>query len=317
MFYFLLRRFSLMVVVLLLVSIIIFSLLNILPGDPAMLILGQESSPEALEALREKMGLNDPLPVQYLHWLTDSLQGNFGQSLRDNNDVTAILLKKVPITIQLAFMSFAIAVLIAVPAAIISATRKGTSLDYLSTFFSLSGVSFPPFWLGILLILIFSVGLGWLPPSGFVSLAENPVRSVLLMLMPALALGIRLAAELTRMLRSSLLEVLQSDYIRTGYAKGLMEKAVVFKHALRNSLIPVITISGLQFATLIGGVVIIETIFSIPGIGQLVYSAILARDFPVVQGAVMMMAFSVVIINFMVDITYSILDPRIKVGGER
>ncbi|MGG0670249.1 ABC transporter permease [Lederbergia citrisecunda] len=172
-------------------------------------------------------------------------------------------------------------------------------------------------WLGILLILIFSVGLGWLPPSGFVSLAENPVRSVLLMLMPALALGIRLAAELTRMLRSSLLEVLQSDYIRTGYAKGLMERAVVFKHALRNSLIPVITISGLQFATLIGGVVIIETIFSIPGIGQLVYSAILARDFPVVQGAVMMMAFSVVIINFMVDITYSILDPRIKVGGER
>lgn len=314
---FLMRRLGLMIIVLLLVSVIIFSLLNVLPGDPAMLILGQESSPEALDALREKMGLNDALHVQYLSWLTDSLRGDFGNSLRDNNEVTSILMKKVPITIQLAFMAFLVAILIAMPAAIISATRKGTTLDYFSTFFSLSGVSIPPFWLGILLILVFSVGLGWLPPSGYVSLAENPLKSTLLMLMPAIALGIRLAAELTRMLRSSLLEVLQSDYIRTGYAKGLMEKAVVFRHALRNSLIPVITISGLQFATLIGGVVIIETIFSIPGIGQLVYSAILARDFPVVQGAVMLMAFSVVLINFLVDVAYSVLDPRIKLGGEK
>lgn len=304
-----------MIVILFLVSIIIFSLVNVLPGDPALLVLGQEATPDQIEALRDEMGLNDPLIVQYFNWVVDVLQGDFGNSIRDNTAVTTILMQKIPVTLELTVLSFFFAILIAIPAGIISASRKGTAWDYSSTLFALSGVSVPPFFLGILFIFIFAVTLGWLPPSGYVPLTEDFGRSLLLMLMPALTIGIRLSAELTRMLRSSLLEVLQSDYIRTGYAKGLLEKSVVFGHALRNALIPVITVSGLQMATFLGGAVITETIFSVPGLGQLVVTSILTRDFPVVQGAVMFMAFAVILINFFVDILYSVLDPRIKLSG--
>ncbi|MBM7570368.1 ABC transporter permease subunit [Aquibacillus albus] len=312
---FILRRLGLMIVILFLVSIIIFSLVNVLPGDPALLVLGQEATPDQIEALRDEMGLNDPLIVQYFNWVVDVLQGDFGNSIRDNTAVTTILMQKIPVTLELTVLSFFFAILIAIPAGIISASRKGTAWDYSSTLFALSGVSVPPFFLGILFIFIFAVTLGWLPPSGYVPLTEDFGRSLLLMLMPALTIGIRLSAELTRMLRSSLLEVLQSDYIRTGYAKGLLEKSVVFGHALRNALIPVITVSGLQMATFLGGAVITETIFSVPGLGQLVVTSILTRDFPVVQGAVMFMAFAVILINFFVDILYSVLDPRIKLSG--
>ncbi|WP_283249388.1 nickel ABC transporter permease [Lederbergia citrea] len=312
---FLLRRMGLMIVILFLVSIMIFSLVNVLPGDPARLILGQEATPEALEALRAEMGLNDPLVVQYFHWISNVIQGDFGNSVKDNTAVADILIAKIPVTLQLTIMSFLIALMIALPAGIISATRKGTLWDYSGTFFALSGVSLPPFWLGILLIYIFAVTLGWLPPSGYVSMKDDFVRSLTLMILPAITIGIRLSAELTRMLRSSLLEVLQSDFIRTGYAKGLLERAVIFRHALKNALIPVITVSGLQMATFLGGAVITETIFAVPGIGQLIVKSILTRDFPVVQGAVMFMALAVIIINFLVDIAYSILDPRIKLTG--
>lgn len=308
------RRLLLMIVILFLVSVIVFSLVNILPGDPAVLMLGQEATPQALAALREQMGLNDPIYIQYLHWVGGVLHGNFGFSIRDHTPVLSILLNKIPVTIELTIFSFIIALAIAIPVGVISATRKGTLVDYLSTFFALSGISLPSFWLGILLIYIFAVKLGWLPPSGYVPFGQDMGRSLLLMLLPAISLGIRLAAELTRMLRSSLLEVLQSDYIRTGYAKGLLEWSVVVGHALKNAMIPVITVSGLQLATFLGGAVITETIFSVPGIGQLVVNAILTRDFPVVQGAVLFMAFAVVCINFLVDVMYSMLDPRIKLG---
>lgn len=311
---YLMRRLILMIFILLLVSIIIFALVNILPGDPALLILGQEATPQALDALRQQLGLYDPLSIQYLHWLGGILQGNFGFSVRDHSSVLGILLQKIPVTLELTVFSFLISLAIAIPVGILSATRKGSFWDYFSTFFALSGISLPSFWLGILLIYVFSVHLGWLPPSGYVSLGDNFWKSLLLMLMPAVSLGIRLSAELTRMLRSSLLEVLQSDYIRTGYAKGLQERSVVIGHALKNALMPVITVSGLQLATFLGGAVITETIFAVPGIGQLVVNAILTRDYPVVQGAVLFMAFSVVIINFLVDILYSSLDPRIKLG---
>jgi len=312
---FLLRRTGLMIVILFLVSVIIFSLMNILPGDPALLILGQEATPEALESLREEMGLNKPLFIQYFNWVGNILQGDFGNSVRDNTAVSKILMQKIPVTLQMTIMGFLIAILIAVPAGVISATRKGTIWDYFSTLFALSGVSLPPFFLGILLIYIFAVALGWLPPSGYVPLSESVTRSLLLMLMPAVSIGIRLSAELTRMLRSSMLEVLQSDYIRTGFAKGLLEKNVVIGHALKNALIPVITISGLQFSTFFGGAVITETIFAVPGLGQLVITSILTRDFPVVQGAVMFMALAVIIINFLIDILSSLLDPIIKLSG--
>jgi len=303
-----------MIIILFLVSIIVFALVNILPGDPAVLLLGQEATPQALAALRDQLGLNDPLYIQYIHWIINVLHGNLGYSLSDHSPVLNILLQKIPVTLELTIISFIIALLIAIPVGILSATRKGSIWDYISTFGALSGISIPAFWLGILLIYFFSVKLGWFPPSGYVSPFRHFGQSIFLMILPAFSLGITLSAELTRMLRSSLLEVLQADFIRTGYAKGLLKYAVVFKHALKNALIPVLTVSGLQLATFFGGAVITETIFAIPGIGQLIINAILSRDFPVVQGTVLFMAFAVICINFLVDITYSLLDPRIKLG---
>lgn len=312
---FILRRLGLMFVILFIVTVIVFALVNVLPGDPAMMMLGDEATPEALETLREQLGLNDPLYVQYFSWVGKVIQGDLGKSLRDNTSVAQILKNAIPVTLQLTVMSFMVAVFIAIPAGIISATRKGTPLDYIGTTFAISGVSIPPFFLGILLIFIFAVTLGWLPPSGYVSPKTDLTKSIMLMILPAITIGIRLSAELTRMLRSSLLEVLQSDYIRTAYAKGLLEKPVVIGHALKNAFIPVITVSGLQLATFLGGAVITETIFSVPGLGQLVITSILTRDFPVVQATILFMAFAVVIINFLVDITYTLLDPRIKMTG--
>ncbi|MFD2679338.1 ABC transporter permease [Bacillus seohaeanensis] len=312
---FLLRRLGLMIVILLLVSIIIFSLVHITPGDPARMMLGQEATDEAVQALRAKMGLNLPLYQQYLNWIGGIFQGDFGSSLKDNTPVLTVLMQKVPVTLQLTVFSFAISLLIAIPAGIISATKKGTLWDYLGTTFALSGVSIPPFFLGILFIFIFAVTLEWLPPSGYVSIWDDWKQSLLLMILPAFAVGVRLSAEITRMLRSSMLEVLNADYIRTAYSKGLLGKSVIISHALRNALIPVITVSGLQLGSFLGGAVITETIFAIPGVGRLVVDAILTRDFPVVQGAVMFMALAVIVVNFVVDILYSILDPRIKLSG--
>jgi peptide/nickel transport system permease protein len=229
--------------------------------------------------------------------------------------VLHILLQKIPVTLELTVMSFLIAIIISLPVGILSAVRKGTALDYSGTFLALSGVSLPSFWLGILLIYVFAIILGWLPPSGYVPLSQDFTKSVLLMLLPAVTLGTRLSAELTRMIRSSLLEVLESDFIRTGYAKGLLERSVVFGHALKNALIPVITVSGLQLTTFFGGAVIAETIFAVPGLGRLIIDSILTRDYPVVQGVVLFMAFAVVMTNFMIDILYSLIDPRIKLSG--
>ncbi|HET7627038.1 MAG TPA: nickel ABC transporter permease [Bacillales bacterium] len=315
MTFFLLRRFGLMLIVLFLVSIIVFSLISLLPGDPALIMLGQEATPEALAALREQMGLNDPIYIQYLHWATGVLQGDLGHSIQDHTPVLEILLNKIPVTLELTIISFIIAILIALPIGILSAVRKGTLLDYSGTFFALSGVSLPSFWLGILLIYAFAVQLDWFAPSGYVPFSEDVWRNLLLMLLPAVTLGSRLAAELMRMIRSSLLEVLESDFIRTGYAKGLLERSVVFGHALKNALIPVITVSGLQLTTFFGGAVIVETIFAVPGLGRLIYDSILSRDYPVVQGVVLFMAFAVVVTNFLIDIVYSIIDPRIKLSG--
>ncbi len=312
---FIIRRFGLMLVILLFVSIIVFSLIHITPGDPARMMLGQEATEEALQALRHQLGLDLPLYQQYFNWITGVVQGDLGNSLKDNSDVLQVILQKLPVTIQMTIFSFLIALMIAIPAGIISATRKGTLWDYGGTLFALSGVSIPPFWLGIMLIFFFSIQLGWLPPSGYVEPWVDLKKSLLLMLMPALSLGVRLSAEITRMLRSSLLEVLRSDFIRTAYSKGLLERGVVFGHAIKNALIPVVTVSGLQLATFLGGAVITETIFAVPGLGRLVVTSILTRDFPMVQGAVLFMAFMVVTVNFLVDILYSILDPRIKLEG--
>jgi ABC-type dipeptide/oligopeptide/nickel transport systems, permease components len=315
MLYYIARRLSLMILILFLVSVIVFALINVLPGDPALLILGQEATPDALANLRQSMGLNDPLYLQYLHWLGGVLQGNLGYSVADHTPVMNILMSKIPVTVELTLLSFAVAIAIAIPAGIISAVYKGKAIDYVTTIFALSGVSIPAFWLGILLIYLFSVTLGWLPPSGYTPFFGAPLQNLTLMILPAISLGIRLSAQLTRMLRSSLLEVMGADFIRTGFAKGLLQRAVVFKHALRNAMLPVVTVGGLELSSFLGGAVITETIFSVPGIGQLIVNAILTRDFPVVQGAILFMAFAVVCVNFLVDIVYSILDPRIELGG--
>lgn len=315
MLYYISRRLILMIAILFLVSIIVFALINIIPGDPAVLMLGQEATPSALATLRQNLGLNDPLYIQYFHWVTQVLQGHLGYSLTDHTPVMNILLSKVPVTFELTILSFTLAVILAVPAGIISTVYKGTVWDYVTTVFALSGVSIPAFWLGILLIYLLSVILGWLPPSGYVSFVQHPVRNVILMIMPSISLGIRLSAQLTRMLRSTLLEVMQADYIRTGFAKGLLKKGVVLKHALKNALLPVLTVSGLELSSFLGGAVITETIFAVPGIGQLIVNAILTRDFPVVQGTILFMALAVICVNFLVDMAYSILDPRIRLEG--
>jgi peptide/nickel transport system permease protein len=308
------RRLLLAVPVVLLVTIMVFALLHMLPGDPATVILGQEATPEAIDAMREELGLNKPIVVQYLDWLGHVLQGDLGNSLVDHTPVADLVLQRLPATIELTIGTFAVAILIAVPAGIMSATRPGKFVDYTSSIFALGGMSIPHFWLGMMFIALFSVQLGWLPASGYVPFSEDPLSNLQAMIMPMVATGLRESAVLMRMLRSSLLEVTQADYIRTAYSKGLRERTVIWNHALKNALVPVVTTSGLMVAGLLGGLVITETIFSIPGFGKLIVESIFTRDFVTVQGAILVSALLVVMVNLVVDILYALIDPRIKVG---
>lgn len=314
---FLIRRLLLAIPILLLVSIMSFLLIHLIPGDPALVILGPEAPPDAVEAMRRRLGLDRPLPVQYAAWLGNVLRGDLGDSLVNNMPVTKILMDRLPATVHLTVGAFLVAVLVAVPVGVVSAVRRASLPDYLGTLFALTGLSVPNFWLGILLILYFSVRLGWLPAGGFVPLWEDPGRSLLLLLLPVLTTGLRESAVVTRQVRSSMLEVLHADYVRTARAKGLNERVVIYRHALRNALIPVVTVSGLQVAGLMGGLIITETIFAIPGVGRVILDAILTRDFVTLQGAVLVAAVSVVLVNILVDILYALLDPRIRLDGGR
>jgi len=305
-----------MIPVLLLVTILIFSLIHLTPGDPALLILGQEASPEALSSLRAKLGLDQPLYMQYLSWIGDVLKGDLGESVRDNRSVGKTILRKLPATMELALLGILISIIIAIPAGIISAVKKGSVFDYSSTLVALGGISMPSFWVGILLVYLFAVKFNILPPSGYVSPWEDLSQNLKLMILPSISLGIRMAAVTMRMMRSNLLETLQKDYIKTAHAKGLSNKVVVVKHAVRNSLISVITVIGLQLSAFLGGAVITETIFSIPGFGRLVVQSIFNRDFPMLQGSILIMAVMVITVNLLVDIIYTFLDPRIEAGGE-
>lgn len=308
------RRLLLAVPVVLLVTIMVFSLMHMLPGDPATVILGQEATPEAVEALREELGLNKPIVIQYVEWLGGVLQGNLGRSLVDHSPVSDLIMQRLPTTIELTIGTFIVAIVIAIPAGILSATRPGSWVDYSSTMFALGGMSIPHFWLGMMFIVLFAVNLGWLPASGYVPFAEDPMANLAAMIMPMVATGLREAAILMRMMRSSLLEVMHADYIRTAYSKGLKEWVVILRHALKNAMVPVVTTSGLIIAGLLGGLVITESIFSIPGFGKLIVESIYNRDFVTVQGAILVSALLVVIINLVVDILYVIIDPRIKAG---
>lgn len=313
---FITRRLIMAVPVLLLVTIIVFSLLHLLPGDPATVILGQEATQEAIDAMRLELGLNKPLIIQYFDWLGKIIQGDFGRSLIDRTPVSKLILQRLPATMELTLGAFLVAVLIAFPAGIISAIRPGKWIDHFCTALALGGLSIPHFWLGMMFIIIFAVKLGWLPASGYVPFSEDPAGNLSAMIMPMVATGLRESAVLMRMLRSSLLEVVEADYIRTAYSKGLSERTVIVGHALRNAMVPVLTTSGLVIASLLGGLVITETIFSIPGYGKLIVESIFNRDFVTVQGAILVSAVFVVFINLLVDILYTFIDPRITLGKE-
>jgi peptide/nickel transport system permease protein len=308
------RRLLLAIPVILLVTIMVFSLLHMLPGDPVTVILGQEATPEAIAAMRTELGLDKPIVVQYLEWLGRVLQGDLGRSLVDRTPVSDLILQRLPATLELTIGTFVVAIVIAIPAGILSATRPGSWVDYSSTMFALGGMSIPHFWLGMMFIVLFAVKLGWLPASGFVPFSQDPAANLAAMIMPMVATGLRESAVLMRMMRSSLLEVMHADYIRTAYSKGLKEWTVIIRHALKNALVPVVTTSGLIVAGLLGGLVITESIFSIPGFGKLIVESIYQRDFVTVQGAILVSALLVVIVNLAVDILYTIIDPRIKVG---
>ena len=294
------------------VSVIIFSLQHLLPGDPALVMAGEERDPEAIEQIRRQYHLDRPLPVQYVYWVTGVLSGDLGESMRIKQPVLSLIAEKLPVTIQLAAMAIVIALVIGIGAGIVSAVKKDSVWDYAANGFALWGLSTPNFWLGIMLIFLFSVKLGWLPASGYVRLAEDWRASLAATIMPAFVLGNAIAAILMRHTRSAMLQVLDSDYIRTARAKGLLERTVIFKHAMRNALTPVITLGALEFGTLLSGAVLTEQIFTIPGFGKLIVDAVFNRDYAVVQGVVLVTATIYMALNLLADMTYILVNPRLR-----
>jgi peptide/nickel transport system permease protein len=312
---FLVRRAFISAVTLLLITVIVFTGVRMIPGDPARVLGGTDADAAGLEEIREKYGLNHPVPIQYLRWLALAVRGDFGESIRTRTSVAWTVAIKAPITIELAVLSLLVAISIAIPIGVLAAVRRNTAWDVLASSISLCGVSIPNFWLGIMLILLVSVRFGWLPASGFVPIGEDLVGNLKRMLMPSLVLGSGLAAALMRQTRNAMIEVLSTDYVRTARAKGLAQPAVVLRHALRNGLIPVVTILGLQMGALMGGAVVTESIFVLPGFGRLIVEAVFTRDYPVVQGVVLLTASSYVLINLLVDVSYTVLNPRIRIRG--
>ncbi|MGJ4938842.1 ABC transporter permease [Bradyrhizobium sp. HKCCYLRH3083] len=309
---FLARRIAQIVPTLIFVSILIFSLQQLLPGDPALVMAGEERDPAVIEQIRKQYRLDQPLPVQYGYWIKGVLSGDFGESLRIKMPVRDLILQKLPVTLQLASMAIVIAFLIGIPAGIISAVKRGTAWDYAANLFALWGISTPNFWLGIMLIFLFSIQLGWLPASGYVSPAEDWRASLAATIMPAFVLGNAIAAILMRHTRSAMLQVLGSDYIRTARAKGISERQVILHHALRNALTPVITLGALELGTLLSGAVLTEQIFSIPGFGRLIVDAVFNRDYAVVQGVVLVTATVYIMLNLIADLAYVLVNPRLR-----
>jgi peptide/nickel transport system permease protein len=310
---FLAQRLAISAVTLVVISMIVFTGVRLIPGDPARVMAGTDADAAGLEEIRQKYGLNDAIPVQYLRWAALALRGDLGESIRTREPVVRTVAKKLPITIELAGLSLLVALAIAIPAGVLSALRRNTAWDFLVNGLSLCGLSIPSFWLGIMLILLLSVRLGWLPASGFVPLWGDPLGNVTRMVMPAVVLGAGLAAVLMRQTRNSMIEVMSADYIRTAYGKGLSQRVVVFRHAIRNGLIPVVTILGLQMGALMSGAVVTEQIFVVPGFGRLIVESVFTRDYPLVQGVVLITASAYVAINLLVDVSYSLLNPRIRV----
>ena len=311
-FRYIFQRLVLTAVVLLGVSFVVFSIMQLVPGDPARVILGVQANEQNVAALRERLGLNEPFLVQYGNWLAGVLRGDFGESLITGQPIGPQLRNRLPATLELTICALIIGMLIAFPAGILSALRPGSKTDVTTSIVSQIGLTIPDFWLGILLVLLFSLTLEWLPPSGYTPLTENPREWLSHIILPALTAGIISGAIQTRFIRSAMLEVLNEDYIRTARAKGLTERAVISRHALRSALIPIVTIIGLQITALLSSVVVVEVVFAWPGLGRLALDAVLDRDYPMVQGAVLVMAVMLTMVNLGVDMLYFFLDPRLE-----
>ena len=306
-------RFAGMAVVMLLVATLVFFITRLAPGDPAAVMLGEQATAADIAQLRASYGLDKPLPVQFLYWLKELAHGNLGQSIFLQRPVTQALAERAEPTTLLALMAVAIAAGIGIPCGIVSAVYRGSAVDQLFTGVAMLGASIPSFWLGIVLMQMFAVSLGWFPVSGYGAPDAPLAERLHALMLPAIVLGTLNSALIIRFTRASMLDVLGEDYVRTARSKGLPERTVVLKHALRNALVPIVTVLGLTVALMIGGAVVTETVFGLPGVGNLVVSAVLRRDYPVIQGALLVIAAIYVLINFGVDLLYALVDPRVKV----
>jgi peptide/nickel transport system permease protein len=307
-----LKRLAAIIPTVFFVTVIIFGLQQLLPGDAASVLAGENQDPEVIAYLQKKMHLDEPLPMRYAYWISGVFHGDLGESMRIQQPVLDLIKEKLPVTLQLAGMAMVIALLIGIPAGIVSAVGKDSAWDYLANVIALWGLSTPNFWLGILMILVFSVQLGWLPASGYVSPFEDLKANLAAMIMPAFVLGNAIAAVLMRHTRSAMLQVLNADYVRTARAKGLTERRVVLKHALRNALTPIITLGALEFGTLLSGAVLTEQVFSIPGFGKLIVDAVFNRDYAVVQGVVLFTSSVYILLNLLADLAYFVVNPRLR-----
>lgn len=306
------KRLLALVPVLLILSVIVFLLIYLIPGDPALVMLGDSADPATVEKLQEEMGLNLPLLQQYLHWIGGVLQGDFGQSYFLGESVTSAILEHLMPTLSLAVLAQLVALLIAIPFGIWAATRRGEYPDKALTAFSIFGITIPGFLLSMFLVLFFSVYLKWLPVSGYAELNRGLWEHVKYLILPAISVGVVLASVIARITRSSMLEVLNEGYIKTARSKGVVERKIVYKHVLRNALIPILTVIGGTFGTLVAGAAVVETIFNIPGLGQMLVNSVTRRDYPVIQGIVLFIAFIYVVVNLIVDLLYAVVDPRVK-----
>ena len=308
------RRLAHSAVVLLGVMVVVFALIQLVPGDPVRIALGTRFSQEAYDALRAASGLDRPLAEQFLTYIGSALTGDLGVSFRTGQAVTTTLLERLPATVSLALVGVAIALVIALPAGIWSGLHEGRLYDAVVRVTSQAGVSLPDFWLGLLLITVVASGLGWLPSSGYVPFSEDPVQWARRVLLPAFTVGLVAAAIMTRYVRTAVLEVAHAGYVRTARSKGLPASVVTGRHIVRNALIPILTITGIQLASILGGVIVVEVVFAWPGLGRLTYDAVAARDYPLIQGAVLLMAVMFLLINLLVDALYSVVDPRIRLS---
>jgi peptide/nickel transport system permease protein len=311
---FLARRLAYSVVVLVGVLIVVFALVHLVPGDPVRIALGTRYTPEAYQALRQASGLDRPLAAQFVSYLAHAATGNLGVSFRNGDPVTQVLLERLPATVSLAVVGIVVALVIALPAGIYAALREGRLSDVIVRASSQFGVSVPDFWLGILLISLFASVLGWLPTSGYRPLFDDPGGWLRHVILPALTVGLVAAAIMTRYVRSAVLEVTGMGYVRTARSKGLPPRVVTLRHTVRNALVPILTITGIQLATILGGVIVVEVVFAWPGLGRLVYNSVAARDYPVIQGAVLLIAVLFLAVNLVVDLLYAIADPRIRLS---